>query len=71
MVVLQCKKSPPKKRGESLKKEISSFLGNVGLIKVVLEFLFGHSKCHFFVPENDHFWQKCQKMQTEIRRPLL
>ena len=40
-------------------KAISSFLGDVGLIKVVLEFSFGHPKCHFFVPENGHFWQKC------------
>ena len=45
--------------GKRLKrKAISSFLGDVGLIKVVLEFSFGHRKCHFSVPENGHFWQK-------------
>ena len=29
---------------------------NVWTIKVVLEFWFGHSKCHFFWSENGHFW---------------
>ena len=27
-------------------------------IKVVLEFRFGHSKCHFFGLKDGHFWQK-------------
>ena len=49
----------PFKSGKRLKqKAIPSFLGDVGLIKVVSEFSFGHSKCHFSVPENGHFWQK-------------
>ena len=36
------------KSGKRLKpKAIPSFLGDVGHIKVVSEFLFGHPKCHF------------------------
>ena len=35
-----------------------SFLGDVGLIKVVSEFPFGHPKCHFFVPEYGTKWLK-------------
>ena len=71
MVVLQCKKSPPKKRGESLKKEISSFLGNVGLIKVVFEFPFAFfgtfaKSGHFRVQKNGTL-----SAQTKILRPLL
>ena len=33
-------------------------MGNVWTIKVVLEFWFGHSKCHFFGLKDWHFWQK-------------
>ena len=29
---------------------------------MVSEFLLGHLKCHFFVPENGHFWQKCPSL---------
>ena len=36
-------------------RAIPSFLGEVGLIKVVSEFLFGHSKCYFFVPKSGQF----------------
>ena len=43
----------PSKSGKHLKlKSIPSFLGDVWLIKVLSEFLFGHSKCHFFVPKS-------------------
>ena len=44
---------------------IPSFLGDVGLIKVVSELLFGHPKCHFFVPEDGHFWQKCPSLRAQ------
>ena len=38
----------PSKSGKHLKpKAIPSFLGDIGLIKVVLNFLFRHPKCHF------------------------
>ena len=38
----------PSESGKRLKsKPIPSVLGDVGLIKVVLEFSFGHPKCHF------------------------
>ena len=48
------------KSGKRIKlKSIPSFLGDVWLIKVLSEFLFGHSKCHFFVPKSEHFCQKC------------
>ena len=51
------------KSGKHLKpKTIPSFLGDVGLIKVPKEFLFGHPKCHFFVPEYGHFCQKCPSL---------
>ena len=33
-----------------------SFLGDAGLIKVVFVFGFGHSKSHFWAPQNGHFW---------------
>ena len=40
----------PSKSGKRLKPNaIPSFLGDVGLIKVVLEFSFGHPKCHFLM----------------------
>ena len=43
----------PSKSGKRIKlKSIPSFLGDVWLIKVLSEFLFGHSKCHFFVPKS-------------------
>ena len=42
-----------------------SFLGDVGLIKVVSEFSFGHPKCHFFVPEYGHFCQKCPYLRAQ------
>ena len=29
---------------------------------MVLEFWFGHSKCHFFWSKNGHFWQKCPSL---------
>ena len=34
-------------------------------MKVVSEFLWGHPKCHFFVPENGHFWQKCPSLGAQ------
>ena len=46
----------PSKSSKRLKlKSIPSILGDVGLIKVVSVFLFGHSKCHFFVPKSGQF----------------
>ena len=33
-------------------------MGIVWTIKVVMEFWFGHSKCHFFGLKDWHFWQK-------------
>ena len=35
-------------------KAIPSFLGDVGLIKVVSEFLFEHPKCHFWARKDRH-----------------
>ena len=32
---------------------------------MVLEFWFGHSKCHFFWSENGHFCQKCQSLRPK------
>ena len=56
----------PSKSSKRLKsKAIPSFLGDVGLIKVVLEFSFGHPKCHFLVPEYGHFWQKCPSLRAQ------
>ena len=50
----------PSKSGKRLQqKAIPSFLGDVGLIKVVSEFLWGHPKCHFWAPKDGHFCQKC------------
>ena len=49
----------PSKSGECIKqKAIPSFLGDVGLIKEVSEFLLGHLNCHISVPKNGHLWQK-------------
>ena len=39
-------------------KPLRQYLGNVWTIKVVLEFWFDSSKCHFFGLKNGHFWQK-------------
>ena len=50
--------NPSKSRKRFKSKAVPSFLGDAGLIKVVLEFLFGYPKCHFLVPEYGHFWQK-------------
>ena len=47
------------------KSDKGPYLGNVWTIKVVLEFWFGHSKCHFFWSENGHFWQKCQSLRPK------
>ena len=52
----------PSKSGKRLKpKAIPSFLGDVGVIKVVLKFSFRHSKCHFWARQDGHFWQKWPK----------
>ena len=48
MAVKKLDEIPPKSGKRLKQKTIPSFLGDVGLIKVVLEFLFGHPKCHFF-----------------------
>ena len=37
----------------------STILGGCWREKVVSDFGFGHSKSHFWAPENGHFWQKC------------
>ena len=56
----------PFKSGKCLKpKSYSSFLGDVGLIKVGSEFSFGHPKVLFFVPEVGHFYQKCQSLHAQ------
>ena len=52
-------KSRPKVINSWIKSHGVSYLGNVWPIKVVLEFWFGHSKCHFLWSENSHFCQKC------------
>ena len=42
----------PSKSGKRFKlNSIPSFLGDVGLIKMVSEFSFGHSKCPFLYPK--------------------
>ena len=47
------------KSGKRLtQKPMPSFLGDVGLIKVVSDFLFGHPKCHFWARKDGHFCQK-------------
>ena len=68
----------PSESGKRLKsKPIPSVLGDVGPIKVVLEFSFGHPKCHFsmgtfgksahlYVPKNG-----TSDARTKILRPLL
>ena len=38
---------------------------DVGLIKVVSEFLFVHPKCHFLASKDGHFWQKCPYSGTK------
>ena len=49
----------PKSRKRLESKPILSFLGDVGLIKVVSEFSSGHPKCHFWALKDGHFCQKC------------
>ena len=49
----------PKSRKRLKSKAIPSFLGDVGLIKVVSEFSSGHPKCHFWARKDGHFCQKC------------
>ena len=41
---------------------IPSFLGDVGLIKVVSKFLFGHPKCHFWARKDGHHCRKCPSL---------
>ena len=38
---------------------LPSFLGDIGHIKVVLEFSLGHPKCHFWARKDGHFCQRC------------
>ena len=40
-------------------------MGKVWTIKVVWEFWFGHSKCHFLWCENGHFCQKCPSLRPK------
>ena len=70
----------PSKSGKRLKPNaIPSFLGDVGLIKVVSEFSFGHPKWHFWAHKDGHFRQKdiylpkngTSGARTKILRPLL
>ena len=44
---------------------IPSFLGDVGLIKVVSKFLFGHPKCHFWACKEGHFRQQCPSLRAQ------
>ena len=52
-------------------------IARIAIAVQVLEFWFGHSKCHFFWSENGHFWPKVTKKngtssgQIKILRPLL
>ena len=51
------------KSGKRLKpKEILSFLGDIGIIKVAKEFSFGYLKYRFLVPQYGHFCQKCPSL---------
>ena len=70
----------PKSDKFTKSKSWGPYLGNVWTIKVVLEFWFGHSKCHFFGLKDWHFWQKWPFLdqkngtlsgQIKILRPLL
>ena len=67
----------PKSRKRLKSKLIPSFLGDVGLIKVVSEFSSGHRKCHFWALKDGYFCQKCPQKNgtsdagTKILRPLL
>ena len=59
--------NPPKNCKRFKPKAIPSFLGDVGRVQVVLEFLFIHPKCHFWARKDQHFWQKCpQKMALGV-----
>ena len=54
------------KSGKNLKPEaIPSLLRNVGLVKVVIEFSFGHLKWYFWAHKDGHFWQKCSYSGTK------
>ena len=44
---------------------IPSFLGDVGLIKVVSKFLFGHLKCHFWALKDGHYCWKCPSLRAQ------
>jgi len=55
----------PKSRERLKSKAIPSFLGDVGLIKVVSEFSSGHPKCHFWAHKDGHFCQKCPYLGTK------
>ena len=56
----------PSKSGECIKqKAIPSFLGDVGLIKEVSEFLLEHPNCHISIPKNCHFWQKWPSLRAK------
>ena len=56
----------PSKSGKRLKpRAIISFLGNIGLIKVVSEFLFGDPKCHFWARNEGHYCRKCLSLHAQ------
>ena len=44
---------------------IPSFLGDVGLIKVVSKFLFEHPKCHFWARKDGHCCRKCPSLHAQ------
>ena len=46
-------------------KDNSINFGDVGLIKVVSEFLISHSKCHFWARKDGHFCQKLPFSETQ------
>ena len=44
---------------------IPSFLRDVGLIKVVSKFSFGHPKCHFWARKDGHHCRKCPSLRAQ------
>ena len=55
----------PKSRKRLKSKAIPSFLGDVGLIKVVSEFSSGHPKCHFWARKDGHYCRKCPSLPAQ------